>query len=214
MKSDTLYTFYGRAAYRVAGDGAIRLEGACPICFVLNSELLKRSNKIHPFDTGAYHRRLYKHVFADEIGMSDFEISDDWGLINTLVSTFYGETENYFFGNTSSIPSASELCTPDEMHVRAYHELITSSGRNEPDDRVMSIEVTFSDPILLAESLRAIIVPHTIWNGSHKTSWLQEIEDDTTEIVPYEFHPGRAPDYYMAHIETQLRDLYAKWGLM
>jgi hypothetical protein len=212
FKEDLVYAFYGRVAYRVAGGGPLKLEGVCPFCFVFDGELVKRSKHVHPFDTGAYAKRLYKHVFDDQLEISDFEISGDPQLPNALVHRIFGGAENYLVGNLSEVPSADDLCAPSEMEVRAYHELISSLGRNEPDDRVYSIEITFSDALLLSEHLKAVIVPHTFWTTEHPAEWLTGLHNDGVEIATYEFHPGRSADYYHAHLESQLRDLFRNWG--
>jgi hypothetical protein len=51
-----------------------------------------------------------------------------------------------------------------------------------------------------------------LWDSKTKTSWLQKLAATGVEIATYEFIPGKAPDYYYAHLEVQVRDLYRKWG--
>lgn len=211
MNEALVYTFYGRVAYRVSGDGTINLEGMCPICFVLSGDLIARSRHTHPFDSGAYAKRLYKHVFAEELNLTDFAISGDAELPDTLIKTFFKTRENYFLGDTSKIPAVDEIAPPGEMEVRAYHELITSAGRNEPDDRIYSIEVAFSDPIPLEDSLIALIVPHTLWSDDEQATWLQNLQTKNTEICTYEYHPGRSAEHYHAHLELELRRIFQKW---
>src|SRR5215217_5621888 len=48
------YFFYGRPAYRVTGDGAIRVEAACPYCFIFSSALIETATDIYAFDTGPF----------------------------------------------------------------------------------------------------------------------------------------------------------------
>ncbi|KCZ84584.1 hypothetical protein HAD_02855 [Hyphomonas adhaerens MHS-3] len=213
FEKDILYSFYGRAAYKVHGDGAVKLEGACPVCFVLNGELLAKAAAVHPFDTGAYSSRLYKHVFADELEVKDFEISGDTGIPNALVRKFFQDQESYFVGDTSKIPSPEEVCSVEHLTVRAYHELVTSKGRNEPDDRVYSVEVAFGDEIEFQRgSLLAVIVPHTLWDANAKATYFKKLEELGAMIVPYEFFPGKDPSYYQALLEGQLRELFRALG--
>jgi hypothetical protein len=92
--------------------------------------------------------------------------------------------------------------------------LIGSPGRNEPDDRVSTIEFVFNKDISLTGGVKAIIVPHTLWDSKTRTPWLQGLAAAGAELLTYEFVPGRAPDYYYAHLELQVRDLYRKWGVI
>jgi hypothetical protein len=46
------YFFYGRPAYRVSGDGAVKIEAACPFCFVFNAAMIDQAKAIFAFDTG------------------------------------------------------------------------------------------------------------------------------------------------------------------
>jgi hypothetical protein len=65
------YFFYGRPAYRVSGDGAIKIEAACPCCFIFNAKLIDKAEAIFAFDTGAFDKRLYKHMLTDEMAVED-----------------------------------------------------------------------------------------------------------------------------------------------
>ncbi|RYZ67628.1 MAG: hypothetical protein EOP09_10715 [Proteobacteria bacterium] len=203
-----VYLFYGRAAYRVAGDGAIKLEAACPVCFVFNSDLLAQAVKIYPFDTGAFDARMYKPFLPDEMAIDDFSISDDVELANQLIQKVFGKLESYISGDASKIGPPDTLCEPGDLHARSYLELASSKGRNEPDDRVCSIEALFDKPIELDKHLHAVIVPHTLWNDATKTAWLSGIEKFGAEILTYEFIPGRLPEYYQSQIEAELKSFF------
>src|SRR5262245_17363518 len=63
------YFFYGRPAYRIASDGAVKIEAACPYCFVFNAELIDKAKAIFAFDTGAFSKRLYSHILVEEINV-------------------------------------------------------------------------------------------------------------------------------------------------
>src|ERR1035438_4175455 len=51
------YFFYGRPAYRIAGQGVIKAEALCPYCFIFKPELVDRAKAIYAFDTGAFNKR-------------------------------------------------------------------------------------------------------------------------------------------------------------
>lgn len=86
--------------------------------------------------------------------------------------------------------------------------LIQSPGRNEPDDRVCSIEITFSDPVPFSNNLLAVCVPHTHWKDGDGAPWLQDLRSSNIDILPYNFIPGRHPEFYQTMMESQVRAYY------
>lgn len=133
------YFFYGRPAYRVGGDGAIKVEAACPFCFVFNATLIDKAKAIFAFDTGAFAKRLYKHILVDEMEVKDFSLEKDKARPNRLIASVFGSRKTYFDGDISKIQNPEELAKPWDFHARAYLHLLTSPGRNEPDDRIVRL---------------------------------------------------------------------------
>ncbi len=74
------YFFYGRPAYRVSDDGAVKVEAACPYCFVFNAALIDKAKAIFAFDTGAFDKRLYKHILQEEMNVWPAPGSEDTEL--------------------------------------------------------------------------------------------------------------------------------------
>jgi hypothetical protein len=208
------YFFYGRPAYRVSGDGAIKVEAACPFCFIFNAELIEKSKAIFAFDTGAFDKRMYKHILLDEMDLEDFSLETDVGRPNRIISSVFKSKTAYFEGDLSKVADPGSLTTVWEFHARAYLDLILSRGRNEPDDRICSIEVIFGDPVSLEGNLLAVIVPHTLWVDNQGAPWLEVLQADGVTIVPYLFIPNRHPEYYHAIMEAAVRDLYKVWGVL
>jgi hypothetical protein len=101
-----------------------------------------------------------------------------------------------------------------EFHARAYLDLLKSPGRNEPDDRICSIEVVFGEPVPLKGNLLAVIVPHTVWSQDKHAPWLDKLKAEGVAIAPYLFVPGRHPEHYHALMESAVRDLYESWGVL
>lgn len=213
-KMPLAYFFYGRPAYRVGGDGAIKAEAACPFCFIFDGSVIDDASKIFPFDTGAFNARLYKHAFTEEMELGDFSLDVSVDAPRQLIRGAFRSERSYIDGNTTDFVSPEEGAEAWEMHARAYLSLIGSRGRNEPDDRLASIEVLFERPVLIPGNLKAVVVPHTFWRGSDGAPWLSELARQEVEICPFQFLPGRAPDYYYALIEAQVKELYKKWGMV
>lgn len=209
---DILYTFYGRAAYRVAGDGVIRNESLSPVCLVFNGELIKRAKNIFPFDTGAYKNRMYKHHFGDELKLDDYSIGTDIELPNQLIQSLYKTVGNYFDADTRIVPPRTEVTRKSDMSAGLYLDLIKSEGRNEPDDRVGSIEVLLQDAVKVADHLRCIILPDAFDVESDDGEWLELIRAMGCQIRFYKYVPGKGPDYYHCHLETELRKFFIEQG--
>lgn len=206
------YFFYGRPAYRVAGDGAVKMAAACPFCFIFDPEVIERANGVHAFDTGAFAKRMYKHVMLDEMKVSDFSLGADTSRPNKLIASTFGDREAYFDGNPSVAARNSGGAPEWNFLAQSYLQLVASRGRNEPDDRVGSIEVVFRDPVLLNDNLKAVIVPHTIWSGNDPAPWLTDLAARRVEILPYKFIPGKSPEHYFTLIESEVRQLFRDWG--
>jgi hypothetical protein len=206
------YFFYGRPAYRISGDGAIKVEAACPYCFVFKSSLINQAKALFAFDTGAFDRRLYKHILMEEMNLEDFSLEQDRNRPNRIIASVFGSRRAYFEGDTSKIKSPEALAEAWEFHARAYLHLLASPGRNEPDDRICSIEVLFGEPIPLAGNALAVVVPHTVWDEDRHAPWLEKLQSMGIAVTPYIFVPGRHPDYYHALLEAQVRDLFKDWG--
>lgn len=58
------------------------------------------------------------------------------------------------------------------------------------------------------------MVPHTLWGTSGQAPLLKTLGDKGVEIIPYMFVPGKHAEHYHALLENEVRNLYAKWGLL
>jgi len=203
-----VYTFYGRASYRVTGDGAIKSAALCPVCFVLNPDLMDRSKQVYPFDTGAYDARLFKHHVGNELHYEDFDISGERDNALKLIGVFYNSLQEYMDVEVSQVKVAG-LQTAGEFELEVYSELIISKGRNEPDDRVSTIEVSFGDPLILKECLLAVIIPDVLLRSS--AEWITKLKS-FAKILPYKYRAGKGPEYHNAQIDFALGDFYKELG--
>src|SRR5690606_19090814 len=134
------YLFYGRPAYRVKSGSSVQLESSCPCCFIFHPTLLQRCNDIHAFDTGAFFNRLYAHVLDQDFQIEDFSLEKDPKRINRLISAAFQDEAGYIDADKSKLRPIEEASEAWELEGRAYLTLLSSPGRNEPDDRVATIE--------------------------------------------------------------------------
>ncbi|MEH2510689.1 hypothetical protein V1291_002043 [Nitrobacteraceae bacterium AZCC 1564] len=206
------YFFYGRPAYRIGGDGAVKVEASCPYCFIFDSALIDKAKGIYAFDTGAFQNRLYKHYLSEEMNARDFSLGNDTSRPNKIIAKTFGSQISYFDGDLTKVVSADNGADPWEFHARAYLNLLKSPGRNEPDDRICSIEIVLGEPVPLSGNLNAVVVPHTLWDKTKKAPWLKDLSDQGVEILPYLFVPGRHPEHYHALLEVAVRKRYEEQG--
>ncbi|WP_137136444.1 hypothetical protein [Rhizobium sp. FKY42] len=206
------YFFYGRPSYRVHGDGPIKVAAACPMCFILDGILLSNASDIYAFDTGAHASRMYDHALLKEIPKEEFNLMSA-ERVNRLIAKVFGSLDRYFLGETDKIRKEG-LVENWQFASSAFLDLITSRGRNEPDDRISAIEVSFDSDVEFVPHLKAIVVPDSIYGLGSKAPWLEELADAGCEVAPYKFRPGRNADYYYALIEAEVTDMYRRWRLI
>jgi hypothetical protein len=208
------YFFYGRPAYRIDTGAVIKLEAACPYCFLFDGALIQRAHDLFAFDSGAYKARMYKHVLTEEMNLNDFSLGTDIVRANRLIARTFSTKSTYFDGNRALMIDPEVGAEPWEMEGRAYLHLLRSPGRNEPDDRICSVEAIFAEPVPIMPFLRAVIVPHTHWRLEGRTPWLVEVAQSGVEILPYSFVPGRHPEHYQTLVEISARDAFQRWGVL
>jgi hypothetical protein len=211
---DISYFFYGRPAYRIAADGAVKVESSCPFCFMFEPSLAADVAHYFAFDTGAFSKRLYTRHLEEEMNVEDFEIGNKYANANKLISVVFEDIHAYLSGNTSRIHDASTISTAFDSHVRAYLALLASHGRNEPDDRVCSIEAIVLKPISIGSVLHAIIFPHTVVEDVSRIPILQALAENGVKLRPYLFVPNRHPEHYHTLLEQEVIKLLDEGGFV
>jgi hypothetical protein len=213
FKKPISYFFYGKPAYRVGGDGSIKTESACPICFIFKPETIQFAKNVYPFDTGAFAKRLYKAHVLDEMNVEDFQINPKEFQPDLVISALFNNPIDYLKGNSHALKSAEEITASYDFHAKALIGLAASKGRNEPDDRIFCVEIHLEEDLKLAGNLQAIIVPHTLWSTVTPTPWIKTLSLNHVEIETYNFVPNKHPEYYHGQIEAAVLLLYEKWTL-
>ena len=215
IKKEVVFLFYGRAAYRVNEDGAIRSEALCPVCLVLDPSIIKQLSHLYPFDTGAFARRLYTRALGPGIPFEDFELTHNPRLADKLINGVWQSFEGYLDGDNRTVPSVEKLADVTEMAPRMYLELLKNRMRNEPDDRVGSIEIGVDSSINLKEVLMAVILPDAFdLDVVKESSWLGKLQATRVDIRFYHYVPGRGPEWYHAHVETELKNYFREKGML
>ncbi|TPL49775.1 hypothetical protein [Mesorhizobium sp. B2-4-6] len=161
-KTDLLYLFYGRPAYKpAAGVGASGILDLAPICLVLDPTLIDSAVRVVPFDSGGFAR--YEALIGPNLKRSDFELNGDPSLPLRLVKAFYQTNRNYY----DQAPTVRESdLPPSRRTARALARLINDPAIRNIDDRCGAIELQFSTAIPLADALQAIVAPSAMLDDS------------------------------------------------
>lgn len=195
------YLFYGRPAFRYDPGKVIKLEASSPFCFIMSGNLLGKARYIYPFDTGAFKARMYNHILDEDFDLNDFCMGSHPDRAEKLISAAYLGREAYLRGDRRQIVAREVGASAYQLEAGAYLELLRSSGRNEPDDRIGTIEVQFTEAIPLRNNLLAVIAPDSHWRKNDKSPFLKKAEAAGAHILPYEFVPGRHFEHYHSLIE-------------
>jgi hypothetical protein len=151
----------------------------------------------------------------DEMDAADFSLQGDPSRVNRLIARAFRSQDGYLYPGRSQIVDAEVGASPWEFHARAYLNLIRSGGRNEPDDRISTVEVSFDRDLPLVPGLKALVVPHTVWAPPSRAPWINRLVSSAgIDVATYTFLPGRAVDYYYALVEAEVRTLFRNWGLI
>lgn len=128
--------------------------------------------------------------------------------VNQLIHSVFGSQGTYFDGDTRAVAAKPPHVKSHQFYAKAYLDLIISPGRNEPDDRLFTIEVIFGDLVPLSGSLLAIALPHTLWSENDRAPWIESLAEASIEIIPYDFVPGRPPEHYHTLLERAVKSFY------
>jgi len=154
---ELLYLFYGRPAYRVSA--TVTSQGQfrhLPVCFILTPESISGAKRIYPFDSGAFETGLFDQ-FLRGFPRDNFMIGNFPDGPQRLVSAFYENNRNYYFGYLSKAIDAG----PSQFEVNGYLDMLrdtavvyNDSGQSTSDDRRQTIEIqTDSQVALKAEQV-------------------------------------------------------------
>ena len=144
----------------------------------------------------------------DEMQVGDFSLERNPGRPNKLINSLYQSKASYFDGDVSKIDD--NLAAPRDFLARTYIDLVKSVGRNEPDDRVGTIEVVVGETVNLAGNLLAVVIPDILWNDKADDSWLGQLQQLNVEILPFRYLHGREPEHHHAMIEAEVRGYYER----
>ena len=217
FSEELTYFFYGKSGYIRQTEKFMSLGHGYPVTFIVNSESMRASRRIFPFDSGAFEAGLFANYFSPEMKLSDFsvdlDISHSGGVSFSktamkLVNTFYFNNYNYFINSPQIQLSRINAM---EFETRAYLSLISGNQETAYDERASIVEIQSSKPVeLKGDSLIGIIAPITLMSDP---KFSEKIMEFGTKV--YTYNPLRSkPEYYASLTTDKIGDFLIANKLM
>jgi hypothetical protein len=208
-KEKLCYLFVGRAAYK--GRDAMNPESWQLPTFVMRFNTPPPLKRIHPFDTGAFHRgRMpdYLTVFA----LDDFNLGTDQDQIGRMISLYFGTPRRYVDRNALDQEKlkTEHLLNMSHAKVLAVSKLYKEGSTKNYDDRAAVIELQVEQDIpLKKENLLGVVAPEEYLRTPGVRESLLEL---TSIIETYRLLPLNISQHY-GQIYECVEQVYKKAGI-
>lgn len=200
--TDLVYMFYGRPAYRAAQqEESNGIDAYWPVCFVLNAAAVVPF-RLFPFDSGAFHRGMYADHMYHRMIKEDFEIKADGSSPQRLVNLFWRDERSYYDAQAKGGLKDIGAGTLD-FEVKAYRELIASTGRARYDERASSVEAQMDRPIKLNGNTVAVVLPSELASPAV----IRQVDGLGALALPFSTVQRHGPHNMVGQIYDVVRDL-------
>ena len=199
-----VYTFYGRPAYRFNPDGiSHHLESYSPVCLLLKSDLASKSQRVLPFDSGAFTK--YKAAMHSSLDKEHFELPQSAASAVHLLERLWGSNLSYY--KSTQVQGIGISAT--SIALAHYYNLISNTLSQKFDERCSTIEVQLASPVSLKDNVLAIVVP----SGVASNEVAKIARDLGADLLVYPFDmPYYIGDFH-ASVRSVVRDYFEskKW---
>lgn len=207
------YFFVGRPAYKVhPGEGEAE-EWELPCCFVFEYEAVQKPERIFPFDSGAFTRRLMPH-YVSMMPRDNFEVAATPSAPLKIIGAYFGDRQAYLKGRskeTSTFQSEFALGVFD-AEIKAVHRLALEKHNPKVDDRRLSVEIQTAEDIdLLVTRAIAVVAPMPYFDDSAFRKHVVDVWK--AEPIGYEVSALSSAAYYSA-IYERIAELYKDRGFL
>ncbi len=200
--SDLLYLFYGRPAYRAAQEEESNgIDAYWPVCFVIDAAKVDPV-RCYPFDSGAFQRGLYADYIYHRMIKEDFEISRGPQTPPRLVNFFWRDERSYYDADARRGLRAMDVDALD-FEIKAYRDLIASTGRAPFDERGSAVEAQLDAPLKLRGNTIAVIMPTEFATDAV----VRRVEAIGALALPFSTVNRHGPTNMVAQIYDIVRDL-------
>lgn len=202
------YFFLGKPAYRKIIKSPKDWE--LPFVLIFESTCLLNSNRVFPFDSGAFlSGRLPS--FISDFKSDGYEVSANQSAIDLLIEIFFGDDNRYYHGQAFDEEKFDENNDLGINHsqVRALCSLYREK-RTHHDDRVLAIEVQTDQHVKLDDKLLGAVLPFAYKVNPNVSEFF---EDRDVLLKSYDLYPIDSGGY-VAQIHSLVKSIYEELGLM
>ncbi len=213
FNDDFLYLFLGRPAYRATTFSSSSLTWNIPIGFVFKEDAIHSIERIHPFDTGAFHEQRYRRTFPPEAHLNDFDIGCDIEDAKRYVTAFYGGAFQYLRSRPSSESNFSNF----DFELRGLSELARRPAGGDAvtggnDERASTVEIQIRQELSINNCVDAIIVPDIILQEPLFVNAVKDWSLKLSQILIYTNIIGPTAEAWVGQFYQRLIDYYEKDG--
>jgi hypothetical protein len=178
-----LYFFYGWPAYRIHREvGSTTAKHYAPICMIMDGTFSPAPKRILPFDSGAYHKRLFHPPMHEDLPAHAYELAVGLDAPQKLIRIFYGSFRNYY-DRRPLMDVLDENTAWQNLSVDAYYQLISRRSNSRSDDRASAIEIQIDSPVQLRGNVGAVILPSGYLD---QPGVLIQVESWGAKAIPYD----------------------------
>jgi hypothetical protein len=207
------YFFVGRPAYKYRADAGETPYWELPCCFIFDFMMMRPFTRVFPFDSGAFHRRLYP-TYIESFDMAEFDVANIPDAPERIVGAFFGDARAYFGLRPKTEGEFNQQFSLGafDYEVKALHRLAFERTATSFDDRRLTIEVqTNSDVDMTINRPLAVIAPSVFYDD-------QGFADHVTDVwnaqpLSYPIYPLNVSAYYAA-IYERVHAFYLQVGLI
>lgn len=207
------YFFVGRPAYKADGSDGESAYWEHPCCFIFEFDALSDIRRIYPFDSGAFHHKLYPK-YIRMMPRDAFEVSSIPNAAGRIVGAFFGTTQRYL----DMRPKGHEEFVEEyalagmDMELKALHRLSLERNAASFDDRRLTIEVqSGADVDLRTSHPLAVIAPSEYFD---EPSFRRKVEIEWGAVpISYSVAPLNVANSY-GQIYEKVREFYRVHGFI
>lgn len=180
------YLFYGRPAYRGHNKAeSASLNSLYLVSFILDPTTLPPLRRMMPFDTGAFHSKLFAPAMHPKMGLPDFEVTPQIDSAAQIVARFFGANAAYWRGKPRTDLNGFGF----NFEAESYAELISSNASSDYDDRRAAIEMQINQRIDFSTTgVIAVVLPECLADEAEVEAFLARSGADK---VTYECYHAR-----------------------
>jgi hypothetical protein len=201
------YLFYARPAFRPnLGAEPLSLLHYFPVCLIFKPDWIAKTNRIFPFDSGAFHRGFYDAYIHKHMDLLDFALEADANSPGKVVASFFGSNASYVMGRSTNAGGID----PAEFEAHSYLALAQARESNAVDNRSATIEIQTDDVLHIRDAVAAIVLPSTFLDGDTGLA----LKKFAIDPLPYRTFERSRPGEYTSTIFQICVAYYVKSGLV